>query len=272
MKKNILLLGLVIAAMGLLVFCTKENPIATPSNGNDTVLVSTTVLFKASGVQAVPDSVASIRLTVTYGSVSIVDTFDYHAHTGTVRAIPAHTAFTLKVEGLDGAGGVIFSGTKSFTGLSENMSVEITANEVSPRAPSDLILEALSSSSIKLTWHDNSSNEQGFIIERSPGNDSHFVAIDTAIADLDSLVDSVGLLPLTFYYYRLRSLNGAGLSSYLTAQSIATFSASDPALPVITFTGYSAGDMFNTTPITFNVTVTDIGSGLDTVYIEGVAA
>lgn len=41
--------------------------------------------------------------------------------------------------------------------------------ELVPEAPSDFAVTAISSSSIKLIWIDNSDDESGFIIERTAG-------------------------------------------------------------------------------------------------------
>ncbi len=67
-----------------------------------------------------------------------------------------------------------------------------------PNAPSQLVLKALSSSSVKISWRDNSNNETGFKIFRddrlitvTPPNQTHFT--DT------------GLKPATTYRYTVRA-------------------------------------------------------------------
>jgi len=223
MKKNIVLLFFVMVISALLVYCSKESNLLGQAGQQDTVLISPTILFKSSAGSSSPDSVAKIRLTVTYGSINNTETFDYSAHSGTIRSIPAKTAFILKIEGLDALNTVIFSGTRSFTGLTENMAVEVTANEVSPVSPSNLILEALSARQVKLSWNDRSKNEKGFVFERSINNDSNFVEFyNNSYPNLKEMADTTTLEPGTIYYYRLRAYNDAGYSPYLMAQSVKT--------------------------------------------------
>lgn len=93
-----------------------------------------------------------------------------------------------------------------------------------PAAPTALAATATSSSAIDLSWTDNSSDEDGFDIERStdgliwnlldvvPGN-------TTAYTDL-------GLDPSTQYQYRVTAYNGVGYSAYSNVASDTTF---DPA-------------------------------------------
>src|SRR6056297_709245 len=60
----------------------------------------------------------------------------------------------------------------------------------------------LSSSSISLSWEDNSTNEDGFSLERSLHGTSAFQVIAEVGANATSYVDS-GLEPDTAYYYRI---------------------------------------------------------------------
>ena len=88
-----------------------------------------------------------------------------------------------------------------------------------PAAPSTLNATALSFSQINLVWTDNSSNEDGFIIERSLDGSS-FVQITTTTSNIQVFSDT-GLNAETTYYYRAAAYNSAGNSGYSNI-SIAT--------------------------------------------------
>jgi len=90
-----------------------------------------------------------------------------------------------------------------------------------PNAPNSLSATTLSSSSIRLTWTDNSSNETGFRIERSLSSGTGFTEI-AAVSSNTSTYDSTGLNSATRYYYRVRAYNSAGNSSYCSEASALT--------------------------------------------------
>jgi fibronectin type 3 domain-containing protein len=81
-----------------------------------------------------------------------------------------------------------------------------------PTAPSSLGIRTVGTTSISLSWQDNSSNEQGFYLERKVGTGTW-----TRIATLGQNVttySNVGLTRKTTYSYRLQAFNGSGLSAY----------------------------------------------------------
>ncbi len=81
--------------------------------------------------------------------------------------------------------------------------------DVPPAAPSSLSGEALSSSSIKLRWNDNSNNETGFKIYRNGS------LIMTTGKDVREFTDS-GLSPNTSYHYQVVATNDVGDSSAIS--------------------------------------------------------
>ena len=84
-----------------------------------------------------------------------------------------------------------------------NWKVEIM--KIPPKAPTDLTAKPMSAIQIKLTWRDNSNNENGFLLYRD----------DKKIAELSenakSYVDT-GLRPATSYRYEIKAYNQAGES------------------------------------------------------------
>jgi hypothetical protein len=76
---------------------------------------------------------------------------------------------------------------------------------------------------LRLSWKDNSSNEQGFKIERKQGTGS-FIQVAVAAQNAISYTDST-LQAGTVYCYRVRAYNAAGNSAY-TNSACATASAS----------------------------------------------
>jgi chitodextrinase len=82
-----------------------------------------------------------------------------------------------------------------------------------PADPTGLSATALSSSSIELTWTDNSSDEDGFDIYRSLSSGSGYSELDTVGANVESYTDD-GLDPDTTYYYRVYAYNSYGDSDY----------------------------------------------------------
>src|SRR5207253_3613407 len=91
------------------------------------------------------------------------------------------------------------------------------SNEVSgilatPGAPSGLLASPAAGTSINLTWTDNSSNEQGFNIERAPdanGVAGAYVQIGQVGANVQVYTDAA-VQTNTRYWYRVVAYNGIG--------------------------------------------------------------
>jgi lysophospholipase L1-like esterase len=90
-----------------------------------------------------------------------------------------------------------------------------------PATPGALSASTLSTSSILLSWSDNSADETGFQIERSSSESSGFVLITTTASNTTSYINT-GLTPGTQYFYRIRTTNGSGNSVYSNVVSSTT--------------------------------------------------
>jgi uncharacterized protein len=73
---------------------------------------------------------------------------------------------------------------------------------------------------LNLSWSDNSTNEDGFKIERSTDNKA-WTQITTVGLNVRTHVDS-GLISVKTYYYRVRAFNRLGNSSYSNMKSAKT--------------------------------------------------
>ncbi|MBN1669930.1 MAG: fibronectin type III domain-containing protein [Kiritimatiellae bacterium] len=89
-----------------------------------------------------------------------------------------------------------------------------------PAAPSALTASGVSASEITVTWRDNSTNEDGFKIDRRESGTVTWSAFGAA-ANATSLNDT-GLAADTSYYYRALAFNSAGDSDYTDAVSART--------------------------------------------------
>src|SRR5262249_34229945 len=80
---------------------------------------------------------------------------------------------------------------------------------------------AVSNSQINLSWTDNSSNEDGFNVERST-DAVNWTPIATTTGNATSYSDT-GLATLTAYYHRVRAFNrGGGYSGYTNVATTTT--------------------------------------------------
>jgi uncharacterized protein YdeI (BOF family) len=98
-----------------------------------------------------------------------------------------------------------------------------------PAAPSAPAATAASSSRIDLSWTDNSSNETGFVVERS--TDSSFTSPHaTNLPAGTTTWSDTGLTARTPYWYRVKAVNGI-VSSAFTSTATATTKQPPPAPP-----------------------------------------
>jgi hypothetical protein len=100
-------------------------------------------------------------------------------------------------------------GTGSPNRLLHNFS-SATPSEA-PLAPTGLAVTATSGTSISLTWSDNSSDEDGFTIERGPSNAGPFAFVADVSANSTSYTNT-GLSEGATYWYRVRA-DKPGISS-----------------------------------------------------------
>lgn len=97
-----------------------------------------------------------------------------------------------------------------------------------PAAPSGLSATATSADRVTLTWQDNATNENGFVLERST-NGTAFVQVGTFPADTESAVDAAA--PGTRYWYRVAATNAVGASPYSNVAEVTTPTSGGSNLP-----------------------------------------
>jgi len=73
---------------------------------------------------------------------------------------------------------------------------------------------------VRLNWSDNSTNEKGFIVQRST-NGTTFTQITATSSNQPSVFDS-SAAPATHYWYRVAAINDAGLSPYSNVAEVTT--------------------------------------------------
>ncbi|HEB26708.1 MAG TPA: hypothetical protein ENI05_02875 [Porticoccus sp.] len=113
-----------------------------------------------------------------------------------------------------------------------------------PTAPTNLSANATSHTEINLIWNDNSSNEDGFKVERSL-DESNWTTIASSVSANSQSYNDTGLDPITIYYYRVLAFNTEGDSSYTNTASATT--QQEPTPPPATPTGLTATDGTNGT-------------------------
>jgi subtilisin family serine protease len=102
-----------------------------------------------------------------------------------------------------------------------------------PAAPTGLSASAVSSSQINLSWTDQSTNENGFRIERCTGSGcTSFIEIGSVGVNVTTFQDTTGLAASTTYAYQVVAFNGGGGSSPSNVAEATTLTApSVPAAP-----------------------------------------
>jgi hypothetical protein len=100
-----------------------------------------------------------------------------------------------------------------------------------PAAPSGLTVQVLPSGDIGVGWTDNSSDEAGFEIWRSPTGDPGTYTLLTTVAANATSANDTGLAPATEYCYQVRATgSGSAPPSAFTTSACATTLA-PPAAP-----------------------------------------
>ncbi len=98
---------------------------------------------------------------------------------------------------------------------SNEATVAVPAAASAPVAPSDLVALAATPTSVTLGWTDNSDDETGFEVHRRNAAGAYVLVATTAADAVQSLQS--GLSPDTTCGYRVRAVNGNGVSGFTEA-------------------------------------------------------
>lgn len=98
-----------------------------------------------------------------------------------------------------------------------------------PDAPSSLTVGNATTTTLDLSWTDNSDDETGFKVERSADGSTGWTQIGTNTAG-DVTYTDTALTAETTYYYRVRAYNDNGDSDYTSTANGTTSAASASAL------------------------------------------
>jgi hypothetical protein len=105
-----------------------------------------------------------------------------------------------------------------------------------PAPPSALAVSSVTTSSAKLSWIDNSSNETGFTVERCTGSlltcaSSSGWSVRATLATNSISFNDLGLAPQTAYSWRVKAVNSFGSSNYSNYVSATTLPLPPPNAP-----------------------------------------
>ncbi|MGA2138961.1 MAG: fibronectin type III domain-containing protein [Verrucomicrobiia bacterium] len=131
------------------------------------------------------------------------------------------------------------------TGGNSDYSNQASATTQLLMAPSGRTATAVSTNQVNLTWTDNSSNEDGFEIERAPdngGSPGTWAQIATVGANV-TIYSDTGLSINTKYWYRVRAYNTGGNSNYSNQASATTLPLPPQAPSSLTATTVSSSQI-----------------------------
>src|SRR5439155_15609330 len=118
------------------------------------------------------------------------------------------------------------AGTSAFSNVAN---ATTTATQSPPAAPSNLTAGAVSTNEIDLTWTNNASNANGFVVNRS--SDGVTFSQLAVLGNVTSYKDT-GLSAGSKCYYEVAATNGAGTSAFSNmANATTTAAQSPPAAP-----------------------------------------
>jgi subtilisin family serine protease len=140
---------------------------------------------------------------------AVVATLGANTVTWTSNLLSPATTYQFRVRAYDGSVYSAYSATATATTLPP------------PAAPSNLAAQALSSTSVKLTWTDNSTNEQSFRIERSTDGGVTWTQIVQMPANYTTWTQT-GLTSGKTYLYRVRAYDGSVNGSYSNVATVTT--------------------------------------------------
>jgi hypothetical protein len=114
-------------------------------------------------------------------------------------------------------------------GSSTPLSGNATTLPNAPTAPTGLVFGTITSSSIQMSWTDNSTNETGFEIHRSLASGGTYTKVGETLAGISTFTDNNSLAAGTQYFYRIYAVNAGGSSTPLSGN--ATTLPNPPAAP-----------------------------------------
>ena len=118
--------------------------------------------------------------------------------------------------------GTFYIGVSAYSGSSPYTLTVTASPATAPTAPSNLQASAQSSSSIRLTWSDNSNDESTFVIQqRTVGA---FFDVGPPMSPNTTSTTITGLQPGTTATYRIRARNAGGFSAFSNEATATTHS------------------------------------------------
>ncbi len=133
--------------------------------------------------------------------------------------------------------GVLVSGVAAirfnFTGSTHYSELDVIGVPFTalPQAPSSMMAALVTPAQINLSWIDNSFNETGFKVYRSPNGYSNWSQIASPSANTVGLVDTA-VAPNTVYFYQSRATNANGDSEYSEIATAKTPASENPTFSV----------------------------------------
>ena len=157
-------------------------------------------------------------LTGLGGDFTLIQTTAAGVTAYTSGGLNDNTTYFYRVRAINATGPSLYSSVESTNTLLE-----------SPAAPSGLSVGSPTTSSLQLSWTDNSDNESEFRIERATAVGGPYSEIATPSAN-NTTYTNTGLEDATQYFYRVRAYNAAGFSTYSNIANNTTLLA-PPAAP-----------------------------------------
>ncbi len=193
------------ATVSGLTLTSPNQPVGEPYNLRITRVFNTSITLEWQDNAANETGFRILRSTTATGATTVI-VAAANANSFTATGLLAGTGYFFRVQAINGAVAGDLLAQVSATTLSGN---------AAPAAPSLLAVAAKTAASVTLTWNDNSTNEDSFVIERSTSPAVTWAQVGSVPFNSVTFTDA-SVLPNTAYSYRVKSTNSAGATSSST--------------------------------------------------------